>query len=103
MATKMTKGTTRGNAAVSGTNQYLKKGGKVKKYEPGGTTGGTTPSDSTTIKRMAAINMIPDPSKPGLYKKDPNKGKTAVKKMGGKANTKMMYGGMKKGGMKKGK
>lgn len=29
MATKMTKGTTRGNAAVSGTNQYLKKGGKV--------------------------------------------------------------------------
>jgi len=97
----MTKGTTRGNAAVSGTNQYLKKGGKVKtkKYD----SGGTTPSDSTTIKRMATIGMVPDPSKPGLYKKDPNKVKTAVKKMGGKANTKMMYGGMKKGGMKKGK
>jgi len=25
----MTKGTTRGNAAVLGSNQYLKKGGKV--------------------------------------------------------------------------
>lgn len=36
MATTMTKGTTRGNAAVSGTNQYLKKGGKVKKYDSGG-------------------------------------------------------------------
>mgnify|MGYP003339965246 CR=1 FL=1 len=32
----MTKGTTRGNAAVSGTNQYLKKGGAVKKYKSGG-------------------------------------------------------------------
>jgi hypothetical protein len=50
MATKMTKGTTRGNAAVSGTNQYLKKGGKVS----------------------------------------------------AKPSSKMMYGGMKKGGTKKG-
>jgi hypothetical protein len=36
MATKMTKGTTRGNAAVSGTNQYLKKGGKVSTKIKGG-------------------------------------------------------------------
>lgn len=36
MATKMTKGKTRGNAAVLGSNQYLKKGGKVKKYAMGG-------------------------------------------------------------------
>jgi hypothetical protein len=54
MATKMTKGTTRGNAAVSGTNQYLKKGGTTKMMK------------------------------------------------GGKASSKMMYGGMKKGGTKKG-
>jgi hypothetical protein len=101
MATKMTKGTTRGNAAVSGTNQYLKKGGKVKtkKYE----SGGTTPSDSTTIKRMATIGMVPDPSKQGLYKKDPNKVKTAVKKIGGKVMSKKAYGGMKTGGTKKGR
>lgn len=51
MATKMTKGKTRGNAAVLGSNQYLKAGGKV----------------------------------------------TA------KPSSKMMYGGMKKGGTKKGK
>ena len=40
MATKMTKGKTRGNAAVLGSNQYLKKGGKVrtKKYLTGGTS-----------------------------------------------------------------
>jgi hypothetical protein len=97
MATTMSKGTNRGNAAVSGTNQYLKKGGKVKKYA----TGGTSPSDSTATKRMAAIGMVPDPSKPGLYMKDTKKTMVS-KKMGGKASSKKMYGGMKKGGTKKG-
>jgi hypothetical protein len=74
-----------------------KKGGKVKKYA----TGGTSPSDSTAIKRMAAIGMVPDPSKPGLYMKDTKKTMVS-KKMGGKASSKKMYGGMKKGGTKKG-
>ena len=45
MATKMTKGKTRGNAAVLGSNQYLKKGGMVKKkYQPGGITDVGQPS-----------------------------------------------------------
>lgn len=94
MATSMSKSTT-GAKTAGPSKQYMKKGG-IKKAQTG-----TQVSDTT---RMAAIGMVPDPSKPGLYKKDPNKGKTTtVKKMGGKANSKMMYGGMKKGGMKKGK
>jgi hypothetical protein len=93
MATKMTKSTV-GAKTAGPSKQYMKTGGTKKAQA------GTQVSDTT---RMAAIGMVPDPSKPGLYKKNPNKGKTAVKKMGGKANTKMMYGGMKKGGMKKGK
>ena len=53
MATTMTKGKTRGNAAVLGTNQILKKGGKVKtkKYAVGGESEDTAVTPGTPGKR----------------------------------------------------
>ena len=57
MATKMTKGTTRGNAAVLGSNQYLKKGGKVKakKYAVGGESEDSQQSIVTPGKRSERL------------------------------------------------
>lgn len=53
MATKMSKGKTRGNAAVLGSNQYLKKGGKVMAKAQDG-------------KQKGMAKLKPDLTRPGL-------------------------------------
>jgi hypothetical protein len=72
MATSMTKGTA-GMKTAGPSNSYLKKGG-TSKMKKGG------------VSKMMSGGMMGD----------------SMMKKGGKTSTKMMYGGMKKGGTKKG-
>lgn len=92
MATKMTKGKTRGNAAVLGSNQYLKKGGKVKKYAMGGPGDNPMKSAGTGDK----VKMLKDlynkyfgePKKININNKGVESERKLLAKKGGKIKSK---------------
>lgn len=91
MATSMTKGTTRGNAGVTGTNQYMKTGGMVNK------------NAKVSAQKMAGSPMGVGATKStkisGATKVAGSKGvgTTKSKKLSGAIPSKMKMGGMKRG------